>query len=73
MKPTHLRTRHYLAHLGRLHPTRIGAVVVQRPVGSRVVIVRGVASKNPHEVSFAENDALVLFQNPAEVTGSERT
>ena len=48
-----------VAHLGRLYPTRIGAVVVQRPVGSRAVMVRSVATKNPHEVLFAENDDVV--------------
>jgi hypothetical protein len=31
MKPTHLGECDHIAHLGRLHPTRIGAVVVQRP------------------------------------------
>jgi hypothetical protein len=59
VKPTHLGEGDDVAHLGRFHPTRIGTVIVQRPVCSRAVIVRGVASKDPHEMAFTENDDVV--------------
>ena len=59
MESAHLGECDHVAHPGRLHLTWIRAVVVQRPMGSRTVIVRGVASKDPHEVPFAANDDVV--------------
>ena len=56
VKPTHLGEGDDVAHLGRLHPTRIRTVIVQRPVYSRAVIVGSVASKDPHEMAFTQND-----------------
>ena len=59
MKPADLGEGYHVAHLGRLDWTRIRAVVVQRPVGSRCVVVGRVASKDPQEVPFIENDNVV--------------
>ena len=59
MKPTDLGKSYHIAHLGRLNRTRIRAVVVQGLMRSRRVIVGRVASEDPHEVSFTENDDVV--------------
>ena len=47
MKPANLGDGYHIAHFGRLNRTRIRAVVVQRPVRSRRVVVGRVAVKNP--------------------------
>lgn len=59
MKPANLGQRDHIAHLGRLHRTRIRTVVVQRLVCSRRVVVGRVAPEDPHEVPFTENDDVV--------------
>lgn len=59
VRPTHLAEGDDVAHLGRLHPTRIRTVIVQRPVCPRAVIVGGVASKDAHEMALTENDDVV--------------
>ena len=50
MESADLGEGYHVAHLRRLDWTRIRAVVVQRPVGSRCVVVGRVASKDPQEV-----------------------
>jgi hypothetical protein len=59
MEPADLRTRDYLAERGGLNFTAIRGVAVQRPMGSRRVVVGGVAAKYPQEVSFVEHDDVV--------------
>ena len=45
VQPANLGEGDHITHLGRLNGTRIRAVVVQRPVRSRRVVIRRVAAK----------------------------
>ena len=65
MQPTNQRERDYVAHVRRLHGSRLRRVLAERQMlAARVIVLGNVSPKQPSEVRVVEYDDVIEQLSP---------